>query len=110
LKTTDKADVLYNTISKEENLGAVSTIYTNQLTTTPASLYTYALPGQLAGLYTRQTSGFSSPQAGSPTTNSFLVNYVTSRNITTNDNNGQISLQVRGAVNAFGSASAPITM
>jgi hypothetical protein len=110
LKTTDKADVLYNTISKDENLGAVSTIYTNQLTTTPASLYTYALPGQLAGLYTRQTSGFSSPQAGSPTTNSFLVNYVTSRNITTNDNNGQISLQVRGAVNAFGSASAPITV
>lgn len=110
LKNTDKVDVLYNTINKEENLGAVSTIYTNQLTTTPASLYTYALPGQLAGLYTRQTSGFGSPQAGSPTTNSFLVNYVTSRNITSNDNNGQISLQVRGAVNASGFASAPITI
>jgi TonB-linked SusC/RagA family outer membrane protein len=110
LKNPDKLDVLYNTVSTESNLSAVSTIYTNQLTTTPASLYTYALPGQLAGLYTQQQSGFGSPQAGSPTTNSFLVNYVTSRNITTNDNNGQISLQVRGAINAYGYQSQPITI
>ncbi|TWR24817.1 SusC/RagA family TonB-linked outer membrane protein [Mucilaginibacter pallidiroseus] len=110
LKTTDKIDVLYNTVDADKNLGSVSTIYTNQLTTTPASLYTYALPGQLAGLYTQQASGFGNPQAGSPTTAAFLFNYVTSHNQTVNDNNGQFNLQVRGARDLFNSPQPPITI
>jgi len=60
LQQPEQIDVLYGTQSKESVLGAVSTIYTNQITTTPASLYVYALPGQLPGLYTQQTSGFTS--------------------------------------------------
>ncbi|MFD0793070.1 SusC/RagA family TonB-linked outer membrane protein [Mucilaginibacter litoreus] len=110
LKQPQKLDVLYNTIDQDDNLAAISTVYTNQLTTTPASLYTYALPGQLAGLYTRQVNGFPNPQATSPTTNSFLVNYVTSHNIGVSDNNGQFELQVRGAIGLFGGPSAPITI
>ncbi|RZK75157.1 MAG: hypothetical protein EOO92_16490, partial [Pedobacter sp.] len=98
LKKTQKLDVLYNTIDADDNLTAVSTIYTNQLTTTPASLYTYALPGQLAGLYTKQKSGFPNPQAATPTTSAFLFNYVGKHNINAEDNNGQFDLQVRGAV------------
>src|ERR1700744_4944190 len=60
LKKPDNVDVLYGSQSPESILGAISTVYTNQLTTTPASLYVYALPGQLAGLYTQQLSGFTS--------------------------------------------------
>ncbi|MBE9585813.1 SusC/RagA family TonB-linked outer membrane protein [Mucilaginibacter sp. JRF] len=110
LRNPQKLDVLYNTVNADDNLAAVSTIYTNQLTTTPGSLYTYALPGQLAGLYTRQRSGFPNPQAGSPTTGSFGFNYVSGRNIKADDNNGQFDLQVRGAVNPFNGAQAPITV
>jgi hypothetical protein len=112
LKQTPKLDVLYNTVDADDNLAAISTIYTNQLTTTPGSLYTYALPGQLAGLYTKQRAGFGAPQAGSPTVSSFGFNYVLkdNHNITTNDNNGQFSLQVRGGVDPFNNASQPITI
>ena len=60
LQSPDKIDVLYGTQSTESVLGAISTVYASQLSTTPASLYVYALPGQLPGLYTQQTSGFSS--------------------------------------------------
>ncbi|TWR24626.1 SusC/RagA family TonB-linked outer membrane protein [Mucilaginibacter achroorhodeus] len=110
LKQPTKLDVLYNTVNMDDNLAAVSTVYTNQLTTTPASLYTYALPGQLAGLYTKQNSGFPNPQATSPTNSAFLFNYVGQHNIKSDDNNGQFDLQVRGAVNTFNGAQAPITI
>ncbi|RYY36143.1 MAG: SusC/RagA family TonB-linked outer membrane protein [Sphingobacteriaceae bacterium] len=62
IKTPEMVDMLYRTIDRKSVLGSVATVYTSQLTTTPASLYTYALPGQLAGLYTQQTSGFALPQ------------------------------------------------
>ena len=64
-------NVLYDTISTSKNVGAISTIYTNQLTSTPATLYTYALPGQLPGLYTQQYSGFAAPQTSVQTVNDF---------------------------------------
>lgn len=66
LQTRDRVDVLYGNTSKENELGAISTIYTNQLTTTPASLYVYALPGQMAGLYTQQNAGFTSVNNSNP--------------------------------------------
>ncbi|UYQ94442.1 SusC/RagA family TonB-linked outer membrane protein [Chitinophaga horti] len=53
--------VLYGEAATKSLTGAVGTVYTNQLSTTPATLYAYALPGRLAGLYTQQTSGFRSP-------------------------------------------------
>jgi hypothetical protein len=45
IKAPSKINVLYGTADADKNLGSISTIYTNQLTTTPATLYTYALPG-----------------------------------------------------------------
>jgi len=42
---------------KTELLQATSTVYTNQLVTTPAPSFLQALPGRLSGLYTRQRSG-----------------------------------------------------
>ncbi|RZM04512.1 MAG: hypothetical protein EOO88_55950, partial [Pedobacter sp.] len=57
-----QTDVLYETKSNDKILGSVSSIYNNQLSTTPASSYVYALPGRLTGLYTKQSQGFSTPQ------------------------------------------------
>ncbi|MFT3948798.1 MAG: SusC/RagA family TonB-linked outer membrane protein [Agriterribacter sp.] len=56
--TPGKTDVLYDTKNNEQILGAVSTIYSNQLSSTPASLYAYALAGRLPGLYTQQNRGW----------------------------------------------------
>jgi len=97
LKSPDNVDVLYGSQSPESILGAISTVYTNQLTTTPASLYVYALPGQLAGLYTQQTSGFTSFKTSPLSVASFGINLVqsTSQNNQYTDNT-EISLNLRG--------------
>jgi len=97
LQAPQTIDVLYGTQSAESELGAVSTVYTNQLTTTPASLYVYALPGQLPGLYTQQSSGFSSFNNTALFTNGFGQNFVnaSSQNNRTSDNT-EISLSLRG--------------
>ncbi|WP_460687554.1 SusC/RagA family TonB-linked outer membrane protein [Niabella aquatica] len=58
LITEDTLDVLYGEQKKSLFLGAASTVYTPQLSTTPATLYPYALTGRLAGLYTEQLQGF----------------------------------------------------
>lgn len=57
-----QTDVLYDTKPNNKILGSVSTVYNTQLSTTPASSYMYALPGRLAGLYTKQSQGFGTPQ------------------------------------------------
>lgn len=62
IKLPDMVDVLYRTVDRKSVLGSIATVYTSQLTTTPGSLYLYALPGQLPGLYMQQTGGFALPQ------------------------------------------------
>ncbi|WP_290308448.1 SusC/RagA family TonB-linked outer membrane protein [Mucilaginibacter flavus] len=101
LKSPETINVLYGTKKASANLGSVATIYNNQLTTTPASLYTYALPGQLAGLYTQQYSGFSTPQTATQTVADFVGNVVQHNNYSANDNT-EIGLSLRG--------QAPITI
>ncbi|MHB8206423.1 SusC/RagA family TonB-linked outer membrane protein [Mucilaginibacter sp.] len=98
LKSPDNIDVLYGTQSAESELGAVSTIYTNQLTTTPASLYVYALPGQLPGLYTQQISGFTSFNTTSLTTGGVDgLSHVNSTAINSRpSDNTEITLSLRG--------------
>ncbi|MGN6640638.1 MAG: carboxypeptidase-like regulatory domain-containing protein, partial [Mucilaginibacter sp.] len=95
LKSQEKLDVLYGTADQRSVLGSVSTIYTNQLTTTPASLYTYALPGQLPGLYTQQVSGFTAPPTSGQSHPDFIGNVVDHNNYSPNDNN-EIGLSLRG--------------
>jgi TonB-linked SusC/RagA family outer membrane protein len=97
LKAVDKIDVLYGTADETSVLGSISSIYTNQLTTTPASLYTYALPGQLPGLYTQQGSGFANPTTTGQTVPTFIGNLVQHTYYQPNDNN-EISLTLRGQV------------
>lgn len=97
LQTRDKVDVLYGTTNTESMLGSVSTIYTNQVTTTPASLYVYALPGQLAGLYTQQGSGFTSANNSNPLSQGIFSSpiIVTAHGNVPTDNT-EIGITVRG--------------
>jgi TonB-linked SusC/RagA family outer membrane protein len=98
LQLPDNIDVLYGTQSAESELGAVSAIYTSQLTTTPASLYVYALPGQLPGLYAQQVSGFTSFNTTSIAgSNGFGLNIVESTSVNSRpSDNSEISLTLRG--------------
>ncbi|WP_394370718.1 SusC/RagA family TonB-linked outer membrane protein [Mucilaginibacter segetis] len=95
IKSPSEINVLYGTADESKNLGSVSTIYTNQLTTTPATLYTYALPGQLAGLYTQQYSGFTNPRTSGQTVADFVGNVVQHNNYSANDNS-EFNLYLRG--------------
>ncbi|QHS57502.1 SusC/RagA family TonB-linked outer membrane protein [Mucilaginibacter sp. 14171R-50] len=97
IKTPAKIDVLYGKADADKYLGAISTVYTNQLTTTPATLYTYALPGQLSGLYTQQYSGFATPQTTPQTQGDFIGNVVLHNNYSANDNT-EFNLYLRGQV------------
>jgi TonB-linked SusC/RagA family outer membrane protein len=98
LKNPATIDVLYGRDSKESELGSISTIYTNQLTTTPASLFVYAFPGQLAGVYTQQLSGFTSfttaPLSSGSVIGQNLVNNGSNNNSSTD--NSEIAVSVRG--------------
>ena len=99
LQQPEQVDVLYGTQSKESVLGAMSTIYTNQITTTPASLYVYALPGQLPGLYTHQTAGFTSLDTKPLADFSPFFAYLFVDQSTTGQNyndNSEITLNLRG--------------
>ncbi|MDB5024883.1 MAG: SusC/RagA family TonB-linked outer membrane protein [Mucilaginibacter sp.] len=95
LHAPDKVDVLYGSSNRSAVLGSISTIYTNQLTTTPSSIYTYALPGQLPGLYTQQVSGFTQPPTSGQTVSDFVGNVVQHNNYSANDNS-EIALTLRG--------------
>ncbi|MEP6682136.1 MAG: SusC/RagA family TonB-linked outer membrane protein [Parafilimonas sp.] len=98
IQQNDKVDVLYETKDASKILGSVSTISTNQLTSTPASLYAYALAGRLPGLYTQQTRGWES------TSNSGLLSqdvdglyYPTnSHGLKGPNDNSEITLALRG--------------
>lgn len=97
LQTPEQVDVLYGTTNNSSLLGSMATIYTNQLTTTPATIYEYAFPGQMAGLYTQQNSGFTSPGNANA-----LVSFFGSSPIIVNshaylpNDNSEIGITVRG--------------
>nr|WP_188315934.1 SusC/RagA family TonB-linked outer membrane protein [Chitinophaga agrisoli] len=98
LRSPDKVDMLYERVDRSRVLGSVATVYTSQLTTTPASLYVYAFPGQLSGVYTKQNSGFTSFNvtdiSSSAIIGQTLVNETSNNNRSTD--NAEIALSVRG--------------
>jgi TonB-linked SusC/RagA family outer membrane protein len=100
LQTRNQVDVLYGSVNTESQLASVATIYTNQITTTPATLYVYALPGQLAGLYTQQSSGFTTPNNTNPLGSFFgnytLISNTASGHATEPSDNTEMALEVRG--------------
>jgi TonB-linked SusC/RagA family outer membrane protein len=94
----EKVDVLYETKDKTKILGSVSTIYTNQLTSTPAPLYAYALAGRLPGLYTQQTRGWEGTNNTGVLTQGVSGLYYpdNSRGLTGPNDNTEINLTLRG--------------
>lgn len=60
LQDPGKTLVLYEEKAGKDVLGAVSSVYTPELVTTPTPLYLNALTGRLPGFYTQVTSGFRS--------------------------------------------------
>lgn len=98
LHYVDSVDVLYETRNKEKILGAVSTIYTNQLTTTPSPLYAYSFAGRLPGLYTQQTRGWVNTSTTSTFESGFLGSFPTEGlqgSLGPNDNT-EIFMRLRG--------------
>jgi TonB-linked SusC/RagA family outer membrane protein len=90
-------NVLYGKAHQQSFLGSISTIGAGELGGTPASSYTYALPGRLAGLNVLQTSGFYTPL-----TNSLISVDIFVGNIPNNTSgagptdNTEFNIQLRG--------------
>lgn len=98
LKSPKQVDMLYERIDRSKVLGSVATVYTNQLTTTPASLFVYAFPGQLAGVYTKQNSGFSSFSVSEISSSAIIGQTLVNANSNNNrsTDNSEIGISVRG--------------
>lgn len=97
LQSPANINVLYGTQNAENVIGAISNVYTNQLTTTNASMFVYALPGQLPGLYTQQTSGFMSFSTTDNTVaNPFALAGNTASENVHHSNNTEMALNLRG--------------
>jgi TonB-linked SusC/RagA family outer membrane protein len=98
LKNPEKIDVLFDKQEKSHFLGAESSVYTPQLTTTLQQTYVHALPGRLAGLYTQQYRGLRDPQTQANTDFNVYtgagIPLPGQRSITSD--NSQFSLMLRG--------------
>lgn len=90
--------VLYGEKKVSTLLGATSNIYNDQLITTPASLYAYALPGRLAGLYTKQGNGWGGSSTSPITQGELLFNIPNQSLIgaTGSSDNKEIFFSLRG--------------
>ncbi len=95
LKTSNELDVLYGVADQQSFLGAASTVYSNELGTTPATLYAYALPGRLTGLYAKQVSGFKGAATDANFTSAILGNIAKS-GATPPSDNSEIEFTLRG--------------
>ncbi|MCH5596478.1 SusC/RagA family TonB-linked outer membrane protein [Niabella ginsengisoli] len=97
LVQTDSVDLLYDQKKLDLSVGAISTVYTSQLATTPATLYAYALPGRLPGLYTQQTQGFRSFSATNEANSvSDLAGTLARTGLNAFSDNNEIGLRLRG--------------
>lgn len=106
---TQQVNVLYGTTTSDKLLGSAATIYSNQLSTTPATLYAYALPGRLAGLNVSQTSGFYTARSSSLTDVDIFVGNIPKNNSGAGPtDNTEFNIQLRG--HGASSGQSPITI
>ncbi len=98
IPSPERIPVLYGEASPRSMVGAVGTVYTNQLSTTPATLYAYALPGRLAGLYTQQGSGFRSPGISDNFDIDIFIGNIPKPGAMEPNDNTEIGLLLRGQV------------
>lgn len=90
--------VLYGDADRPSSVGAIGTVYTSQIATTPATLYAYALPGRLAGLYSQQYSGFRNPGTGNNFDVDDFVGNIPRPGASEPNDNAEIGLWLRGQV------------
>jgi TonB-linked SusC/RagA family outer membrane protein len=88
--------VLYGEANPKSIVGSVATVYSNQLSTTPATLYAHALPGRLAGLYTQQFSGFRNPGTGNNFDVDDFIGNIPRPGASEPNDNSEIGLSLRG--------------
>lgn len=98
LKEPEEINSLYVSKKASENLGAVSSVFTKQLTTTPTSLYLNALTGRLPGFYTQEVSGFRSAKVTPITYNDLGGSLPTeeTKYSSNNTDNSEIEYNLRG--------------
>ena len=97
LTRSDSIDVLYESKKADLSLASVATVYTPQITTTPATLYPYALTGRLQGLYTEQLRGFRSFSGTSDANfTKDLAGTLAKTGLAPFSDNNEISLKLRG--------------
>jgi len=102
-KSASALNVLYGQANAGSFLGSISTVGSNQLSTTPASSYTYALPGRLAGLNVIQTSGFYTPLTNSLTSRDIFVGNIPNNTSGAGPtDNTEFNIQLRGHNASFG--------
>jgi len=88
---------LYGRTNARSFLGSVATIGPNQLSTTPAPSYLYALPGRLAGLNVLQTSGFYTPLTADLTSRDIFVGNIPNNTSGAGPtDNTEFNVQLRG--------------
>ncbi|OQP40100.1 SusC/RagA family TonB-linked outer membrane protein [Niastella yeongjuensis] len=96
-KPAPALNVLYGQTNASSFLGSIATVGSNELGNTPASSYTYALPGRLAGLNVNQTSGFYTPLTGSLTSKDiFIGNIPNNTSGAGPTDNTEFNIQLRG--------------
>ncbi|MBO9202460.1 MULTISPECIES: SusC/RagA family TonB-linked outer membrane protein [Niastella] len=96
-KLVPKLHVLYGETNAHSFLGSIATVGANELGATPASSYTYALPGRLAGLNVIQTSGFYTPLTGSLTSRDIFVGNIPNNTSGAGpSDNTEFNIQLRG--------------
>ncbi len=104
-----KTDLLYEAKSSDKILSSVSTVYGNQLRTTPSSLYLNALQGRLPGLNVNQVAGFYSANTTGQTDLDIFVGNIPKNNSGTGPNdNSEFDVQLRGHTGSLGQSPVVI--
>ncbi len=94
----DTITVLYDKKAKEEILGSVAVVYSNQIKETPTSLYLNTLTGRLPGFHAQEISGFRSARMAAITANDLAGSLPTdaTKYSTSMNDNTEIGFNLRG--------------
>lgn len=104
-----RTDLLYESKPSDKILSSVSSVYGNQLRTTPSSLYLSALQGRLAGLNISQVSGFYTANTSPQTDVDIFVGNIPKNNSGQGpSDNSEFAIQLRGHAGSLGQSPVVI--
>src|SRR5690606_32081961 len=98
LQEAASVEVAHDKRDRRSVIGAVSTVYNRQLTSTPTPLFLNALTGRMPGLYTQEISGFRSARISPITANDLAGSLPTdaTKYKTSLSDNSELMFQLRG--------------